>query len=235
MLSGYLISRGLYVSWINSGKLYIKNFYVKRTLRIFPGYYFFITISFLLYSFIFHQYKSNPSKVEFQNQTIPESFSNFWGDFVFLGNYFQGLNTHTWSLSIEEQFYLILPAMCGLVLFRLNKLNRIYFLLVLYFICLLVRILTFTNADNLDIDLFFRIYYQFQTRYDSLLAGVLVMFISEDYKEIIDRITKSKLFTNLLIIFAVSIITFCMFRNMRLPNFFNHTFLYSILNIGFSI
>lgn len=102
VLSGFLITGILLKSknGIDTGgsiKEAFKVFYVRRSLRIFPVYYLLLLILFF-----------------FNLGNIQESF---WWHFLYGSNFyfwikggFEGALSHFWSLAVEEQFYLIWPA-----------------------------------------------------------------------------------------------------------------------------
>jgi peptidoglycan/LPS O-acetylase OafA/YrhL len=109
VLSGYLISKGLIESANQKTISQLKSFYFKRFLRIFPIYYLVLIILLLInYSYI--------------------KDVQFW--YWFYGvNVLQEIDLkvvpytiHFWSLSVEEQFYLLWPI---LFLFFVKKRKQI--------------------------------------------------------------------------------------------------------------
>lgn len=72
------------------------NFLVRRTLRIFPAYYFYLLILLLL-PFGGWEVRQHPLAYFFY-------LSNFR---TYAGQYWDSLTSHLWTLSVEEQFYLV--------------------------------------------------------------------------------------------------------------------------------
>ena len=115
-LSGYLITDGLLkIKTLPVGQ-YFGRFYAKRALRILPAFALFFTISVALYFAFRRGYPDAPN------------LSRYWIYIVtFTFNYCPTRGTvwfdHLWSLSLEEQFYVIWP---WLVFFLpMNWLKRI--------------------------------------------------------------------------------------------------------------
>lgn len=99
VLSGFLITRILLT---NKGSAHeLKTFYSRRTLRIFPVYYFALLISALWGLSVHADFTYFPAFLLYlQNFTISADFKP---------EYCYGLMNHTWSLSVEELFYLLWP------------------------------------------------------------------------------------------------------------------------------
>ncbi|MVT07154.1 acyltransferase family protein [Chitinophaga tropicalis] len=108
VISGYLITRLLIRERAQTGSIDIKHFYIRRAFRIFPIFYLYIisvlVIKLFFVSAIFVDYtKLGLASVYLWNYqhlftSVPDPN----------GGWFFG---HFWSLSMEEQFYLLWPIM----------------------------------------------------------------------------------------------------------------------------
>ncbi|AOP33223.1 acetyltransferase [Leptospira tipperaryensis] len=232
VLSGFLISLGLWNDWTRNGKINFKSFFLKRTLRIFPAYFLFITISlvFLMIALKVAQ------KTEMLQQTnrLSLSLMNSWGDFVFLGNYFQGFNIHTWSLSMEEQFYLIFPFFCGWILFKKEANVRQGFLWLLLLIPTLTRFWVYLKTSDSSPDYFQEIYFPFHTRFDSLVIGVITMDIYVNHKRIAGKLKESDFVYYSCLFFFLCLLLAAHWIHEQTNNILTHTIKYNFLNIGFA-
>lgn len=115
VISGYLISR-LILNEINgSGDFSFKRFYIRRVRRLFPALAFTLVFSLLGAILLL-----SPPQLQSYGKSLAAavlSVSNiqFWLE----SGYFDASSElkpllHTWSLSVEEQFYLIWPALLWL-------------------------------------------------------------------------------------------------------------------------
>jgi peptidoglycan/LPS O-acetylase OafA/YrhL len=113
-LSGFLITTLLLEEFHKRRDISLKAFYVRRTFRLFPALYVVLFFTFL-YSLFFAQTSFVPS---IRNEIISSFF------YVNNISWVLGLDNkgyilgHTWSLAVEEQFYLIWPF---LLLYALYK------------------------------------------------------------------------------------------------------------------
>ena len=123
VLSGYLITGLLFRELAQDGRIVLTSFYARRLKRLLPAMICMLVatsgVAFWLLS-----------GVEARAQLASAPFaatwtSNLYFSFITL-DYFDELATrdlflHTWSLGVEEQFYLIWPVLL-LILFRIGKL-----------------------------------------------------------------------------------------------------------------
>ena len=102
VLSGFLITRNL-LARRGAGD-YLRSFYVRRALRIFPLYFLTLFVGLVLL----------PRLVEFSPAALASLQNQVWL-WTFLSNWAQPLGhevsgfSHFWSLAVEEQFYLVWP------------------------------------------------------------------------------------------------------------------------------
>ncbi|MFT5284546.1 MAG: peptidoglycan/LPS O-acetylase OafA/YrhL [Planctomycetota bacterium] len=102
VLSGYLIAGLLFREYKLNQNIRFGRFLVRRGLKIYPAFYFLLAITVLT--------------AWVTRGTVPR---NWLSELLFMQSYFGGIWGHTWSLAIEEHFYLVLP----LALFLLLKLK----------------------------------------------------------------------------------------------------------------
>ncbi|MBI9112709.1 acyltransferase family protein [Maridesulfovibrio ferrireducens] len=111
VISGYLIS-SIIINEIDNNCFSFKNFYLRRIKRILPALLcMLLVVSVTSFFFLFPDNLKEFAEAQFASIT---SWSNyfFW---KFFGGYWRGYVkefplTHTWSLSVEEQFYFIWPS-----------------------------------------------------------------------------------------------------------------------------
>jgi len=166
VLSGFLITGILLDSKQSEG--YFRNFYGRRCLRIWPLYY-----AVLLFMFVIVPLLHPPAA-----HSIFERSSPWWAFPLFLQTFLlrnptgaAGALGVTWSLAIEEQFYLVWPLVvrfCSETRLREIALSVIVLSPVLRFY------LTFHHAN---------IYSNTFCRLDGLMAGALLALVvrSEDF------------------------------------------------------
>jgi peptidoglycan/LPS O-acetylase OafA/YrhL len=105
VLSGYLITGILYDSKDTGG--YFRNFYARRILRIFPVYYAVVAFSLLILPHIPHWKLDNLARINGDELWYWSYLSNF--SIAAHAAFRHGILDVSWSLAIEEQFYLTWP------------------------------------------------------------------------------------------------------------------------------
>ena len=160
VLSGFLITGILVDTKTSEG--YFKNFYVRRCLRIWPLYF----------SLLFFMFVLMPLLSSSEAHKIAETASPWWAYPLFLQNFLIGISTNaagplgvTWSLAIEEQFYLVWPLIvrfCSSTLLLGMAVTEMCLSPVLRFYLLLHHVNLYTNVFS---------------RLDGLMAGAILALI----------------------------------------------------------
>lgn len=112
VISGYLITSQI-VNETKNGKFKLRSFYLKRIKRLAPG---FLSVAF--FTIFLSLWVLPPEHLVDASKGLISSLlfvSNFY--FIFSSDYFDIGSEfrpfiHTWSLSVEEQFYLFWPIIC---------------------------------------------------------------------------------------------------------------------------
>lgn len=112
VLSGFLITGILLASKQQPLLRYLKNFYARRALRIFPLYYATLTITLLLIKPLLDASNLQLSQAIFQSPGSYTSWLWIYGTNLAMtisGKWLYGNLDHFWSLAVEEHFYLVWP------------------------------------------------------------------------------------------------------------------------------
>jgi peptidoglycan/LPS O-acetylase OafA/YrhL len=192
MLSGFLIGSILLRSLELEGTQNLRRFYLRRIFRTFPSYWVVLTVLALTTTLTASQrgnllleylYGTNFASL------IPGSVVMPWG----------------WSLSLEEQFYLVVPLLF-FVLHRLRSDAQRFTLLVgLWALALIIRLAVYFYGGpwdyySLQLTLYFRTY----ARFDALVAGILLVFVHRRYGAVIGRWFKAPFHRALVGMFSLS-------------------------------
>ena len=170
VISGYLITSIIFKELITTGSLNLKYFYERRVRRILPVLLFVMLVSFLFA----WMYLLPISFIDFSNSILYSLgfSSNFF--FHYSGQEYaspSGLHKpflHTWSLSVEEQFYIIFPATL-LLTFKYYRKYLVHILIIGFLISLGVAEWTSRNYPSTS-------FYFIHTRLWELLAGSILAY-----------------------------------------------------------
>jgi len=193
VLSGFLMTANIF-SLLKENRFNLSSFYQSRARRILPVY-FLVLVTFLVFLFFFFDIKLYEYSLSAASSEL--FISNFY--YYLLSGYFQpkselNLLLHTWSLSVEIQFYLICPFILILLYkYRLAVTKNISWLL---FILVSMGCMWLLQGRDQALN-----FYMLPSRLWEFLAGGLTFSLGEKYKPYF-----SGRATNLLAVFFFSLI-----------------------------
>jgi peptidoglycan/LPS O-acetylase OafA/YrhL len=183
VLSGLLITGILLDTKQSDG--YFKNFYARRCLRIWPLYYSVLLFMFVIVPIL----RPSDAHIVFEARSSP-----WWAYPIFLQNFLVPIPTAatgalgvTWSLAVEEQFYLVWPWVVWLC--TESQLRKI----AIAVICFSPILRFYLSMHQVNI------YSNTFCRLDGLMAGALLALIIRSVE-----FSPSKFLTRAWIIFLVS-------------------------------
>ncbi len=194
VISGFLITQNINKD-LELGTFSFSNFYIRRIRRLFPALYSTLALT-LVVSVIF----LTPSQFEFFFWQLLGALS-YITNFVLLNQsgYFDSEATtkpllHLWSLSVEEQFYLLLPLALSIFI---NRFRAIFFLFTISLIAYI-----FTIKSNPE-----QAFYLLHTRAWELLTGGMLATAPRTEKFAITHpsISKFASYASLGVIFLVAV------------------------------
>lgn len=169
VISGYLITTIL-IEDLENNRFSIINFYERRARRILPALYFVLLISSLVSTLLM-----SPQQLKDFGQSLIATVTFSSNIYFFLKADYWAQSSeflpllHTWSLAVEEQYYLIFPIFLFFS-WRFGK-NRVFWIIIL--IAIISLMLSEWGWRNKTIANF----YLTLTRAWELLAGSIVAFI----------------------------------------------------------
>jgi peptidoglycan/LPS O-acetylase OafA/YrhL len=152
VLSGFLVSGLLFREHEKFGCIYAKRFLVRRGFKIYPPFWLLISATIAVMAFRHH-------KLDLKAMV---------SELLFVQNYGPALWTHTWSLAVEEHFYLLLLLFLLLLSGRCPTAKAFRSVpaafAILAILCLALRVFTPEIAPS-------------HLRMDSLFAGVFISYL----------------------------------------------------------
>lgn len=160
VISGFLISGLLFKEYENHGRVRVLYFLTRRGFKIYPLFWGLIAVTC-----IWRWMKG-----------LDVDLQGLFGELTFTQNYVGYLWGHTWSLAVEEHFYLLLSVVFGL--WAVSKGKRIdpaggfipFLCVSTMVLCLLTRLCVSTQLPYAHMSHLFGTH----IRIDSLFAGVLL-------------------------------------------------------------
>lgn len=216
VLSGYLVSGLLFREYQSSQRVQITRFLIRRGFKIYPPFYVFTAATFFLSDYL----------------PISSERWRYLGEVSFLQNYLGAVWNHTWSLAVEEHFYILLSIVV-LVLVRANdsSTNPFRFLVPLILSTMVfVLVLRCTVVSLYPAGDWAPFITQTHFRIDSLLSGVLLAYLFY-YESAVLKSTVER-FKPLLLWVGLCLITVPMFTPLS-EGTFAYTMGFTCLYLGF--
>ncbi len=225
VLSGFLIASGWFKELKSNRPNKFRNFYVKRFFRILPLYYLVLFFFWAKSEFIMNR-DYNPWRFIFFVQ-------NYVGD---LGNF-----SVSWSLAVEEHFYLIFP-LSSLLLLKLISQKKITY--VWPILIIIVGIMRYLKTDEVmpmltslssreQLDLFEKaIYIPTHMRFDGLLFGVTLASIRVFHPKMWARLKEYKM---LFYSIGIALLVYSFIFSADRYSFASMSFSFSAMALSFSI
>ncbi|EDM26555.1 Putative acyltransferase [Lentisphaera araneosa HTCC2155] len=173
VLSGFLIG-GLLLSELEQfKKINIKRFLLRRGLKIWPSYYLLIVVLALF-----------GATNWIREGDFSEQLTQVIVHVLYLQNYFDiGTNGPTWSLTIEEHFYTILPFLILAIYHFSGKVNKNLKALPIVMSIIIIMIIANRFIHSYNVDDLKNHFMLSHFRFDSLLAGVVIQYFYRNNKE----------------------------------------------------
>lgn len=196
VLSGYVISNSLSRKSFKNFPTFLADFYIKRFKRLYPTLFLTVIFTYLMfYRFDFY----------FLSTYLTGLFSLFGLSNLYL--YDQSLDyfsltakynslLHTWSLGVEEQFYIFFPFIFYHFIHKNEKVKNFKFLMLFLFSTSLIYFL-YIFEFNFD-----GAYYLTQARIWQILLGVII-FLFQNHRSINFNFDKNLIILILLLIFII--------------------------------
>ena len=194
VISGYVITKKYINLKNNSIKTFYADFVFFRLKRIIPNLVFFIFVTSIFVYLLDYNYKNTLGVALFSIFAVSNIYL-----YVNSLDYFSidsSLNsfTHTWSLGVEEQFYLIYPILIYALVRKKIKKSSMLVLTVLSVI--LFYSINITNPSAT--------YYLIQYRFWQMALGCILIIYSSELKKLANTIPVSALLIPLILVFTIN-------------------------------
>jgi peptidoglycan/LPS O-acetylase OafA/YrhL len=226
VLSGYLIGNQIFAGLKSEQGFSLKTFYIRRALRTLPNFYVVLSIYFL-----------------FPVEAGGKAVTPLWKFLTFTQNFDLkpgSAFSHAWSLSIEEQFYVVLPLIAIATIAYLKSVRAMWSVLLLAMAAAAgMRYWMWQQVGDDYTQYYIHIYYSTWCRFDELLPGVALALLKNFHSPIWTRSLKygHHSFIAGVVTTALAMVLFTHFSFVEAQGFlwFTTTFGYSILACGFAL
>ncbi len=206
LLSGFLITSILLGEIDKRSNVRFGRFYARRAYRLAPALVAVLVVAVVASLLLPHEQWSHPTIAGLPYVIF---YAGNWA-LVFGVTNSLGLLSHTWSLAVEEQFYLIWPAIMAVVLSRFKRREMVAYVLVgLVVVEGIYRFLLLSHG--IDGGNIWRIGSSLDTRSDGLLLGcALAFYLSARRTEPIEPRTSRQRVSTALAVGALAVLALVM-------------------------
>ncbi len=224
VLSGFLITYLLFVEKEVTGRISLRQFYLRRILRIWPLYYTVVLAGFFIF----------PHIPYLQNSISPELYTDFYPKLILfmllLPNVSFILFPHTpyiapaWSIGVEEQFYLAWPWLLS----RTEKPLRLFIILISGIFLIKIALTLFQQLSDSKTHEFSQniLDIMYFTRFECMIIGSICAYVLHRKKEQLLKVLYSKY----LQMFCYVMIIVFLATGLKIP-VFNHIIYSSLFGI----
>ena len=160
VISGYLITTLLLREFDKTGRISLRRFYFRRTMRIFPPFYCLLGVMAVLWA----------------THIIPEDLRSFLASLTYTWALYPSAHGyfifHTWSLSIEELFYLLWPFLFVLLHQKKKLVAASSIIIVLVPVMRILFYYIFPSLRGHE-------FYMFQGWIDTMMVGCLLALLKQ--------------------------------------------------------
>jgi peptidoglycan/LPS O-acetylase OafA/YrhL len=175
VLSGYLITSLLLAEKAKTGRVDLRAFYIRRALRLFPALAAtLVVVAMLAVTGLMPQ----AAKEGVDYRVVVLGVICYVVNWVAVAGQSIGMLGHAWSLAVEEQFYIVWPALLLLGL-RLGRTPLVLILLLLAFLDTPYRLLLDLNGG------FMHVFVGTDSRGDALLLGCVLALLETHWHPVV--------------------------------------------------
>ena len=251
VISGYVITSSLSARTSKNFKDFISGFFERRIKRLIPALIPFTLITAILICF-FNPYPSQSLKTGI---TSLFGLSNFYllkiSTDYFASSTLLNAFTHTWSLDVEEQFYIVFPLLIWFTGFGKKTKNSTRNLILSSIFLISLSFVSYLYLFQINQS---AAYFLMPTRFWEMAAGCLAFLLIEKKFLFITFISKlnsvvifillagvlflpvsAALFTTMLVVFLTSVLIMCLKKGDRIYKLLTHAFSLHVGKISYSL
>ncbi|HLX44588.1 MAG TPA: acyltransferase [Bryobacteraceae bacterium] len=174
VLSGFLIANLLFTEYRKTGNIRFVRFFIRRALKLYPSFYILLALT-VVYCCDRH--------VHFTGRQL-------LGEMLLTQNYIGAIWGHTWSLAVEEHFYILLPLLVAFMLKRRPGSSDPFRAIPYVFLGIGVACLALRIVNSMRYPLYSHpIHYEpSHLRFDTLFFGVFLAYLHNFHTGILQRL-----------------------------------------------